>query len=101
MASLDNLTLAGRRAVVTGAGRGIGRSIALALAQEGANVAVSARTNAELESLVAQIQSMGRQSLAVLCDVTDSEQVQHMAKTLIAESKSWSTMQVTRGAISF
>src|SRR6266567_29125 len=84
MASSDNLTLAGRRAVVTGASRGIGRSIALALAQAGANVAVSARTNAELQSLVAQIQSMGRQSLAVLCDVTDSEQVQHMAKTLIA-----------------
>src|SRR6266699_4640854 len=84
MTSSDNLTLAGRRAVVTGAGRGIGRSIALALAQEGANVAVSARTNAELESLVAQIHSMGRQTLAALCDVTDSEQVQHMAKTLIA-----------------
>ncbi len=84
MASSENLTLAGRRAVVTGAGRGIGRSIALAIAQAGANVAVSARTNAELESLVAQIHSMGRQALAALCDVTDSEQVQHMAKTLIA-----------------
>src|SRR6266849_3095889 len=83
MASSVNLTLAGRRAVVTGAGRGIGRSIALALAQAGANVAVSARTNTEIEALAAQIQSMGRQSLAVPCDVTDTEQVQHMAKILI------------------
>ena len=83
MASSVNLTLAGRRAVVTGAGRGIGRSIALALAQAGADVAVSARTNTEIEALAAQIQSMGRQSLAVPCDVTNTEQVQHMAKILI------------------
>src|SRR5712691_7908872 len=83
MASSVNLTLAGRRAVVTGAGRGIGRSIALALAQAGADVAVSARTNTEIEALAAQIQSMGRQSLAVPCDVTNTEQVQRMAKILI------------------
>ncbi len=83
MASSVNLTLAGRRAVVTGAGRGIGRSIALALAQAGADVAASARTNTEIEALAAQIQSMGRQSLAVPCDVTNTEQVQHMAKILI------------------
>ena len=84
MASSVNLTLAGRRAVVTGAGRGIGRSIALALARAGADVAVSARTNAEIEALAAEIQSMGRQSLAVPCDVTDTAQVQHMAKILSA-----------------
>ncbi len=76
-------TLIGRRAVVTGAGRGIGRSIALALAQAGANVAVTARTNAEIEQLVAEIQAMGRQSLAVSCDVTDPDQVKQMATTLI------------------
>jgi NAD(P)-dependent dehydrogenase (short-subunit alcohol dehydrogenase family) len=79
----SHLVLAGRRAVVTGAGRGIGRSIALALAEAGADVAVTARTTSELELLVAQIQAMGRRSLAVQCDVTDSAQVQHMATTLI------------------
>jgi len=83
MANENNLTLAGRRAVVTGAGRGIGRSIALALAGAGADVAVTARTAVELDPLVAQIQALGRQSLAIPCDVTDAEQVQHMAKTLI------------------
>ncbi len=77
----NNLSLAGRRAVVTGAGRGIGRSIALALAQAGADVAVTARTASDLETLVAQIQVMGRQALATPCDVTDAEQVQRMAKT--------------------
>lgn len=83
MASNDNLALSGRRAVVTGAGRGIGRSIALALAQAGADVAVTARTQGEIEQLAAEIRAMGRQSLAVPCDVTDSEQVKHMASTLI------------------
>src|SRR5439155_2791339 len=83
MANENNLTLAGRRAIVTGAGRGIGRSIALALAGAGADVAVTARTAVELDPLVAQIQALGRQSLAIPCDVTDAEQVQHMAKTLI------------------
>ncbi len=83
MPGQDNFTLTGRRAVVTGAGRGIGRSIALALASAGANVAVTARNTGELEQLVAEIQAMGRQSLAVSCDVTDPEQVQHMATTLI------------------
>ena len=57
MTTNGNLTLAGRRAVVTGAGRGIGRSIALALAEAGADVAVSARTSSELEQLVAEIQA--------------------------------------------
>ncbi len=76
-------TLMGHRAVVTGAGRGIGRSIALALADAGADVAVTARTASELERLVAQIQAKGRKSVAVSCDVTNAEQVQHMAKAVI------------------
>ena len=83
MSNENNNLLAGKRAVVTGAGRGIGRSIALALAQAGANVAVTARTHLEIEQLVAEIQAMGCQSLAITCDVTDPEQVTHMATTLI------------------
>jgi NAD(P)-dependent dehydrogenase (short-subunit alcohol dehydrogenase family) len=83
MSSENSHLLAGKRAVVTGAGRGIGRNIALALAEAGANVAVTSRTHLEIEQLVAEIQAMGRQSLAVTCDVTDPEQVTHMATTLI------------------
>jgi NAD(P)-dependent dehydrogenase (short-subunit alcohol dehydrogenase family) len=83
MSSENSHLLAGKRAVVTGAGRGIGRSIALALAQAGANVAVTARTPPEIERLVVEIQAMGRKSLAISCDVTDPEQVTHMATTLI------------------
>jgi NAD(P)-dependent dehydrogenase (short-subunit alcohol dehydrogenase family) len=83
MAENSNAILAGRRAVVTGAGRGIGRCIALALAQAGADVAVTSRTESELEALVAEIQALGRHSLAVCCDVTDPEQVKYMADTLL------------------
>ncbi|MDQ6644009.1 MAG: SDR family NAD(P)-dependent oxidoreductase, partial [Chloroflexota bacterium] len=75
MVHSDKLPLAGKRAVVTGAGRGIGHSIALALAEAGADVAVTARTASEIDMLVAQIQAFGRKSLGVSCDVTDSEQV--------------------------
>lgn len=83
MSSENSPLLAGKRAVVTGAGRGIGRSIALALAQAGANVAVTARTPSEIEQLVTEIQAMGQKSLAVACDVTNPEQVTYMATTLI------------------
>ncbi|HZU67837.1 MAG TPA: SDR family NAD(P)-dependent oxidoreductase [Ktedonobacteraceae bacterium] len=83
MADENNLVLAGKRAVVTGAGRGIGRSIALALAGAGADVAVTARTIADLETLVEQISAMGRKSLSAPCDVTEPEQVQSMAQTFL------------------
>ena len=83
MSTDQQFTLSGKHAVVTGAGRGIGRSIALALAHAGADVAVTARTPAELNSLVTQIQAAGRKGYAVACDVTDGEQVQRMAQTCI------------------
>jgi NAD(P)-dependent dehydrogenase (short-subunit alcohol dehydrogenase family) len=76
-------SLQGKRAIVTGAGRGIGRSIALALAEAGADVGVTARTAAELDQLVAEIKAFGRTSLAITCDVSDSSQVQYMATTLL------------------
>jgi len=83
MATNNVLPLEGKRAIVTGAGKGIGRSIALALAQAGADVAVTARTASDLEQLTGEIQALGRRSVAVPCDVTDLAQVQHMATTLL------------------
>jgi NAD(P)-dependent dehydrogenase (short-subunit alcohol dehydrogenase family) len=84
MSERNTLPLAGRRVIVTGAGRGIGRSIALAFAHQGADVGVTARTNADLELLVQEIRALGVKGLAVTCDVTDPEQVQQMAETLKA-----------------
>jgi NAD(P)-dependent dehydrogenase (short-subunit alcohol dehydrogenase family) len=71
------LPLAGKRAVVTGATKGIGRSIALALAEAGADVAVSARTIEKLDQLQAEIAAKGRRALAIQCDVTDPSVVTH------------------------
>lgn len=83
MSDEHGLPLAGKRAIVTGAGKGIGRSIALALARAGADVAVTARTASDLEILVGEIRALGRKAVAVTCDVTDVDQVQHMATTLL------------------
>ena len=72
--------LAGRVAIVTGAGRNIGRAIALALADAGAAVAVNGRANrAEVDAVVAEIESRGGRALALMADVSDEPAVQQMA----------------------
>jgi NAD(P)-dependent dehydrogenase (short-subunit alcohol dehydrogenase family) len=76
------LPLPGRRAVVTGGSRGIGRSIALTFAAGGADVAVVARGREELEDVAGAVRALGRRSVVLPCDVTDPTQVERMAATL-------------------
>ncbi len=66
-----NKEFSGKSALVTGAGRGIGRGCALALAAAGARVTVVSRSVTELESVVAEIQALGGEARAIGCDVTN------------------------------
>jgi NAD(P)-dependent dehydrogenase (short-subunit alcohol dehydrogenase family) len=66
-------------ALVTGAGRGLGRGIALRLAADGARVIVAARTRPQLDSLVAEIEAAGGSAFAMACDVTDAGAVERAA----------------------
>jgi NAD(P)-dependent dehydrogenase (short-subunit alcohol dehydrogenase family) len=70
-----DFTLTGQVALVTGAARGLGRSIALALADAGADVALGLRVAGTADDLVAEIEAMGRRSMAVPMDVLDLSQV--------------------------
>jgi len=68
--------LAGRTALVTGGGRGLGRGIAIELARAGARVAVVARTRHDLDEVVKQIESEHWKACALVADVTDRAQVE-------------------------
>ena len=70
MARLD-----GRRVWVTGGGRGIGRAIAIAMARQEADVAVSARTKPEIDNVANEIRSLGVNALAVVCDVMSFDSI--------------------------
>jgi len=77
-------SLAGRRALVTGGSRGIGRAICLALSAEGARVAVNYHTSrAGAEEVVAEITAAGGDAFAIQGDVASEEAVQSMMKTVI------------------
>jgi 3-oxoacyl-[acyl-carrier protein] reductase len=78
--------LTGKVAVVTGAGRNIGRAIALTLAEGGASVVVNARSNrAEAESVAGEIESSGGKAVVHIGDVADTSAVQAMAEVAVKQ----------------
>lgn len=76
--------LTGKVALVTGASSGIGRASALALANQGAKVAVAARRLDRLEALVAEVKTRGKEALAIPMDVTKKEEVEKAVTQTLA-----------------
>ncbi len=74
--------LDGKTALVTGGGRGIGRAIALALAAEGANVAVVSRTQGEIEGVAREIEEIGSRGMAITADISEIDEVEKMVEKM-------------------
>ena len=73
---LSEFSLRDKVAIVTGAGRGIGKGIAVTFAKAGADVVAAARTQEEVQRTADEIKALGRKALAITADVTDSRQVE-------------------------
>jgi NAD(P)-dependent dehydrogenase (short-subunit alcohol dehydrogenase family) len=78
-------SLEGKSAIVTGAGRGIGKIIALTLAEAGADVAVVARSAKEVEDSAQEIRRLKKNGLAIAADITKAEDLARMAERAIHE----------------
>ncbi|MGC1450632.1 MAG: 3-oxoacyl-[acyl-carrier-protein] reductase [Candidatus Sulfotelmatobacter sp.] len=79
------MSLSGRVALVTGASQGIGRTVALRLAKDGATVAAAARNQDKLNELVTEITTAGGKAVAFALDVADEDQVKSIVKSAIAQ----------------
>jgi NAD(P)-dependent dehydrogenase (short-subunit alcohol dehydrogenase family) len=75
----------GKVAIVTGAGRGIGKSIAVTLAEAGANVTVAARTVKQIEETADEVRQLGRKALVIPADVSRSDQVRNVVEKTVSE----------------
>jgi 7-alpha-hydroxysteroid dehydrogenase len=82
---LERLRITDRVAVVTGAGRGIGAGSALAFAEAGADVAITARTESQLEEVAEQVRALGRRALVFPADVSDLDNLDRFVEATVEE----------------
>jgi NAD(P)-dependent dehydrogenase (short-subunit alcohol dehydrogenase family) len=82
---LDSFSVSGKTALVTGAGRGIGRAIALTLAEAGADVAVCARTKSQIEESAQLIHELGRKALPIALDVSKPDKIHDGVSRVVEE----------------
>jgi len=82
---LEEFSLKGKVAIVTGAGRGIGKTIALTLAEAEADITLAARTVEQIERTAEEIRKMGRKALAVPTDVTKRDQVASVVEQTVSQ----------------
>ena len=85
MSALFDLT--GKKALVTGGGRGLGRAIALGLAQHGADVAVTSRTVSELDETAQEVQGAGQQCLVVPGDASQKAEIDRVVGETAAPAR--------------
>lgn len=81
----DIFSLNGKVAVITGSGRSIGKGIALCMAEAGANIVVTARTQVQIDDTVAEIRARGRKAIGVQFDAREAAQVTAVAEKAVAE----------------
>ena len=82
---LERLRLDGKAAVVTGAGRGLGQQMALALAEAGADIVCAARTPEQIEATAEAVRALGRRAIAVPTDVRDSAKCDALVQACVDE----------------
>ncbi|NYI99448.1 7-alpha-hydroxysteroid dehydrogenase [Nocardioides thalensis] len=80
MSILDRFTLTDHVAIVTGAGRGIGAATAVALAEAGADVVISSRTESQLQEVAARVEAVGRRAVVVPANLAHTEEVAGLAQ---------------------
>ncbi|MFQ5863761.1 MAG: SDR family oxidoreductase [bacterium] len=83
--------LTGKRALITGGGRGIGREIALQFAKAGIDLVLTSRTKSQLDAVAKEVEALGRQVLIVPADISQEREVDNLAQVV---SKEWDTIDI-------